>query len=51
MMNLAIDWCFSIKEVHTILIDPIISNIDAIRFYERLGFVKTIKRRMEKDLC
>ena len=38
MMNLAFDRCFADPGIHTILIDPLASNTDAHRFYERLGF-------------
>lgn len=38
MMQLAIQRCFADKHVTAILIDPLISNTAARRFYERLGF-------------
>jgi aminoglycoside 6'-N-acetyltransferase len=38
MMRLALAQCFAAPEVTAILIDPLASNTDAQRFYERLGF-------------
>ena len=38
MMTQAIERCFAAPEVDAILIDPLTSNTDAIRFYEKLGF-------------
>lgn len=38
MMQLAIERCFANEPVTAILIDPLISNTAARRFYERLGF-------------
>lgn len=51
MMNLAIERCFADPKVHTIWIDPLESNNDAIRFYERLGFEFVEKRRFGEDDC
>lgn len=44
-MRLAIARCFAPPEVTAIIIDPLVSNTDAIRFYERLGF-RFVERRM-----
>lgn len=38
MMTQAIDACFAAAEVEAIVIDPLNSNADAHRFYQRLGF-------------
>lgn len=51
MMKLAIKRCFSNPEVHTILIDPLASNQEAHRFYEKLGFRFVKKRRFGQDNC
>lgn len=51
MMMLAIDRCFADPKVHTIWIDPLQSNKNAIRFYERLGFEFVEKRRFGEDEC
>ena len=51
MMRLVIERCFKNKAVTAILIDPLESNTDAIRFYERIGFRFLEKRRFEDDDC
>jgi aminoglycoside 6'-N-acetyltransferase len=51
MMKLAVERCFSVQDVHTILIDPLASNTKAHRFYERLGFQFVEKRRFGQDEC
>ncbi len=38
MMKLALEFCFENDKVDGVLIDPLISNHKAIRFYEKLGF-------------
>lgn len=51
MMTLALERCFSDTAIHTVLIDPIASNHDAIRFYQRLGFRFAGNRRFGEDDC
>lgn len=51
MMELAIEQCFLNEEVKAILIDPLASNKQAHRFYERLGFQFVEQRRFGKDDC
>lgn len=51
MMDLAIERCFADPNVHTIWIDPLESNKNAIRFYKRLGFEFVEKRRFGQDDC
>lgn len=51
MMNEAITWCLEQDNVHTILIDPLKSNTDAHRFYQRLGFEPVDERWFGNDLC
>ena len=51
MMNKAIKFCFDSEEVKAILIDPLVSNSRAIRFYKRFGFKEVEKRRFGNDLC
>lgn len=51
MMRLAIERCFKSPEVTAILIDPLISNTDAHRFYERMGFVFLREERFGEDEC
>lgn len=51
IMELALDRCFRDKETHTVIIDPLETNTDAIRFYERLGFVFVEKRIFDTSEC
>lgn len=51
MMTLAIDACFSAPEVTAIVIDPLASNTDAHRFYQRLGFDVVGRRMFDADDC
>lgn len=51
MMRLAIERCFATPEVAAILIDPLVSNTDAHRFYERLGFRRVDRRMFGEDDC
>jgi aminoglycoside 6'-N-acetyltransferase len=51
MMKLAIDLCFSETSVKGILIDPLESNKNAIRFYEKLGFKFVENKTFGPDFC
>ncbi|MEQ9229587.1 MAG: GNAT family N-acetyltransferase [Cyclobacteriaceae bacterium] len=51
MMKIAIDKCFSDPAVHTILIDPLKSNVDAHRFYKRIGFEFVEERDFNDEEC
>lgn len=51
IMQLAIKRCFQPKEVTAIIIDPLSSNTNAIRFYQRLGFEFIEKRVFGDDEC
>jgi aminoglycoside 6'-N-acetyltransferase len=51
MMQLAFDRCFADENVSAIIIDPLESNADARRFYERLGFRFVERRRFGEDDC
>jgi aminoglycoside 6'-N-acetyltransferase len=51
MMRLAIARCFADPRVTAILVDPLASNVDAIRFYSRLGFARVESRRFGDDDC
>jgi aminoglycoside 6'-N-acetyltransferase len=51
MMRQAIERCFELHGATTVLIDPLASNVDAIRFYERLGFTAVGERWFDDDLC
>ena len=51
MMNLALQRCFADQNVQAVLIDPLETNLRAIRFYEKLGFERFEKRRFGLDDC
>ena len=51
MMRLALNCCFQDASVKAVLIDPLVSNIKAIRFYERLGFRFVERRMFGEDNC
>jgi aminoglycoside 6'-N-acetyltransferase len=51
MMQLAIARCFAEPTVTAILIDPLVSNTRAQRFYERLGFQCIDRRWFGQDDC
>ena len=51
MMKLATERCFATPEVTAIIIDPLVSNKDAIRFYKRLGFEFVEYRTFGKEEC
>jgi aminoglycoside 6'-N-acetyltransferase len=51
MMQQALDRCFTDPSIHTVLIDPIATNTDAIAFYQKLGFTFLENRRFGADDC
>lgn len=51
MMKLALERCFADKNVTEVLIDPLESNTNAIRFYKKLGFEFLEKRKFGHDIC
>src|SRR5690606_20952423 len=51
MMQLALARCFAEPSVTAVLIDPLVSNTRAHRFYERLGFRLIERRRFGDDDC
>lgn len=53
MMRAVIDRCFADPEVKAIVIDPLASNTDAHRFYQRLGFKPVAQRKLgdDDDVC
>ena len=50
-MTIAIDQAFADPKVEAILIDPLNSNTDAHRFYQRLGFRIVGRRLFDEDDC
>ncbi len=51
MMTLALSRCFADPEVTAVLVDPIVSNTRAHRFYEKLGFKRIERRLFGADDC
>lgn len=51
MMQLALARCFSEPEVNAVLVDPLVDNLRAHRFYERQGFEFIEWRRFGQDDC
>jgi aminoglycoside 6'-N-acetyltransferase len=51
MMALALARCFDPPEVRAVIIDPLAANVDAQRFYRRIGFVEVGPRRFGTDDC
>jgi aminoglycoside 6'-N-acetyltransferase len=51
MMRLALERCFAPPEVTAVLLDPLVTNVRARRFYERLGFRYVEDRQFGEDLC
>jgi len=51
MMRQAQELCFSDPAVHTVLVDPMASNTDSHRFYERCGFRFVGERQFGEDRC
>lgn len=51
MMRLALTRCFAAREAEAILVDPLVTNTRAHRFFERLGFSRAERRMFESDDC
>ncbi|MEL6973257.1 MAG: GNAT family N-acetyltransferase [Bacteroidota bacterium] len=51
MMRKALDRCFADPKVTKVLIDPLATNVRAIRFYERLGFEFVEERDFQGVRC
>lgn len=51
MMRLALERCFADPLVQAVLVDPLVSNIRAHRFYERCGFQFVEARQFGDDSC
>lgn len=51
MMRLALLKCFDKTNVTEVLIDPLATNVRAIKFYKRLGFQFVENRRFGQDDC
>ncbi len=51
MMRLALAQCFADNTVQAVLIDPLVSNERAHRFYERAGYVRVGRQTFGDDDC
>ncbi|MEY4130731.1 MAG: hypothetical protein RLZZ31_855 [Actinomycetota bacterium] len=51
MIEAALDRCFNQHQAITVVIDPLIVNEKAIRFYRRIGFHEVGMRRFGDDDC
>jgi aminoglycoside 6'-N-acetyltransferase len=51
MMRLVLAHCFAEPAVTAVLIDPLVSNVRARRFYQRMGFREVGPRRFGEDDC
>jgi aminoglycoside 6'-N-acetyltransferase len=51
MMQQALARCFANPRVAAVLLDPQESNIQALRFYERLGFKRVERRQLGEEDC
>lgn len=51
IMHLALQRCFAAPSVRAVLLDPLVENVGARRFYERLGFRFVERRRFGDDDC
>lgn len=51
MMRMALDRCFAAPEVSAVIIDPLVGNAGALRFYQRIGFRPVERRRFGEDDC
>lgn len=51
MMRLALARCFAPPDVTAVIIDPLVSNKAAIRFYERLGFQHEGVQKFDDNEC
>lgn len=51
MMRLATAGCFTDETVQAILVDPMVRNMRAHRFYERFGFKRLDRRMFGEDDC
>lgn len=51
MMTQALARCFDDHGAGRVVIDPLVTNVRAIRFYRRLGFVDVGERDFDDDRC
>ena len=51
MMRLALERCFNHPDVEAVWLDPLESNVRAIKFYEKIGFEFVEYRQFGLDYC
>jgi aminoglycoside 6'-N-acetyltransferase len=51
LMQQVLNRCFTNSKIERVIIDPLVSNTNAIRFYERLGFRLIEQRKFGEDDC
>lgn len=51
MMQLALEKCFADPSVNAVIIDPLVSNVKARKFYEGIGFEFVENRQLDHDHC
>ena len=51
MMKQALNECFRNENVKAVIVDPLIDNTLAHKFYEKLGFKRIEKRKFGNDEC
>lgn len=51
MMQLVLTRCFSNENVQAVLVDPLVTNIKAHKFYEKLRFIKVKRQKFGNDDC
>lgn len=51
MMEQVLKRCFSDPKIKAVLVDPLITNIKALNFYEKMGFKQIEQRKFGNDEC
>lgn len=51
MMNQALEICFANHLIANVLIDPLVVNVRAIKFYKKIGFEFVENRYFDADYC
>ena len=51
IMKMALERCFGPSNVEAVIIDPLLTNTSAIRFYKRLGFWEEEIQDFDGDKC
>jgi aminoglycoside 6'-N-acetyltransferase len=51
LMKMLLDRCFTNPKIERVILDPLVTNTKAIRFYDRLGFQLIERRKFGEDDC